>query len=31
MNEIDRLNFFILWNGDVAADVDQLHIKRIHT
>jgi hypothetical protein len=31
MNEIDRFKVFILCSGDVAADVDNLHIKRIHT
>jgi hypothetical protein len=24
------LRFFVLCNGNVAADVDHLHVKRIH-
>jgi hypothetical protein len=30
MDEIDHFNIFILCSDDVAADVDHLHIKRIH-
>jgi hypothetical protein len=30
MNEIDYFKVFVLRNGDVAADVDHLHVKRIH-
>jgi hypothetical protein len=30
MNEIDHFKIFILCSGDVAADVDHLHVKRIH-
>jgi hypothetical protein len=30
MNEIDHFNFFILYSGDVTADVDHLHVKRIY-
>jgi hypothetical protein len=30
MNEIDHFKVFILCSGDVAADVDDLHVKRIH-
>jgi hypothetical protein len=30
MNEIDHFKVFILYSGDVTADVDHLHIKRIH-
>jgi hypothetical protein len=30
MNEIDYFKLFILYSGDVAADVDHLHVKRIH-
>jgi hypothetical protein len=30
MNEIDHFKVFILYCGDVAADVDHLHAKRIH-
>jgi hypothetical protein len=30
MNEIDYFKVFILHSGDVASDVDHLHIKRIH-
>jgi hypothetical protein len=29
MNEIDHFKVFILYSGDVAVDVDHLHIKRI--
>jgi hypothetical protein len=30
MNEIDYFKVFVLCSGDVAADVDHMHIKRIH-
>jgi hypothetical protein len=30
MNEIDHFNFFVLYSGDVTADVDHLHVNRIH-
>jgi hypothetical protein len=30
MNEIDHFNIFALCSSDVAADVDYLHVKRIH-
>jgi hypothetical protein len=30
MNEIDHFKIFILYSDDVAADVDDLHVKRIH-
>jgi hypothetical protein len=30
MNEIDHFKYFILYSGDVAADMDHLHVKRIH-
>jgi hypothetical protein len=30
MNEIDYFKVFILYSGDMAADVDDLHVKRIH-
>jgi hypothetical protein len=30
MNKIDYFKLFILYSGDVTADVDQLHVKRIH-
>jgi hypothetical protein len=30
MNEIDYFKKFILCSGDVAADVDHIHIKRLH-
>jgi hypothetical protein len=30
MNEIDHFNIFVLGSGDVAVDVDHLHVKRIH-
>jgi hypothetical protein len=30
MNEIDHCKVFILCSDDVTADVDQLHVKRIH-
>jgi hypothetical protein len=30
MSEINHFNFFLLYSSDVAADVDHLHVKRIH-
>jgi hypothetical protein len=30
MNEIDHFKVFILYSSDVAADIDYLHVKRIH-
>jgi hypothetical protein len=30
MNEIDHFKVFIFYSGDMAADVDDLHVKRIH-
>jgi hypothetical protein len=30
MNEIDHSKIFVLCSGDVAADVDHFHVKRIH-
>jgi hypothetical protein len=30
MNEIDHFKVFILYSGDVANDMDHLHVKRIH-
>jgi hypothetical protein len=30
MNEIDYLKDFVLCSGDVAVDIDHLHIKIIH-
>jgi hypothetical protein len=30
MNKIDHFKVFIFYSDDVAADVDYLHIKRIH-
>jgi hypothetical protein len=30
MNEIDHFKVFILCNSDMAADVNHLHVKRIH-
>jgi hypothetical protein len=30
MNEIDRSKVFIFYSGDVTADVDHLHVKRIY-
>ncbi len=30
MNKIDHFKVFILYSGDVAADVDHLHVKRIY-
>jgi hypothetical protein len=30
MNEIDYFKKYIFYNGDVAGDIDYLHIKRIY-
>jgi hypothetical protein len=30
MSEINHFNFFIMCSGDVAADVDHLHVKKIY-
>jgi hypothetical protein len=30
MNEIDHFKKFILYSGDVTADVDHLPVNRIH-
>jgi hypothetical protein len=30
MNEIDYFKVFVLCSGDVTADVDYLHVKRIN-
>jgi hypothetical protein len=30
MNEIVHFKVFLLYNGDVAADMEYLHVKRIH-
>jgi hypothetical protein len=30
MNEFDHFKVFKLCSGDVTADVDHLHVKRIH-
>jgi hypothetical protein len=30
MSEINYYKFFVLCSGDVAADVDHLHVKKIH-
>jgi hypothetical protein len=30
MNEFDYFKVFILYSGDVIADMDHLHVKRIH-
>jgi hypothetical protein len=30
MNEIYHFIIFVLSSGDVVADVDHLHVKRIH-
>jgi hypothetical protein len=30
MNEIDNFKVFVLCSGDVIADVDHLHVKRIY-
>jgi hypothetical protein len=30
MNEIDHFKVFVFYSGDVTADVDHLHVKRIH-
>jgi hypothetical protein len=30
MNEIDYFKVFVLCDGDMTADVDHLHVKKIH-
>jgi hypothetical protein len=30
MNEINHFKVFVLFSGDVAANVDHLHVKRDH-
>jgi hypothetical protein len=30
MNEIDHLKVFVLYTEDMTADVNQLHVNRIH-
>jgi hypothetical protein len=30
MSEINHFKVFILYSGDVAADVDHLNVKKIH-
>jgi hypothetical protein len=30
MNEIDYFKLFVLYSGDVAANVDHLHVNRIY-
>jgi hypothetical protein len=30
VNEIDHFKVFVLCSGDMAADVDHLHVKIIH-
>jgi hypothetical protein len=30
MNEIDHFKVFVLYSNNVVADVDYLHVKRIH-
>jgi hypothetical protein len=30
MNKIDYFNFFVLCSGDMAANIDHLHVKRTH-
>jgi hypothetical protein len=30
MNEIDHFKIFVLYSGDVSADVDHLHVKKIN-
>jgi hypothetical protein len=30
VSEINHFKVFVLCSGDMAADVDHLHIKRIH-
>jgi hypothetical protein len=30
MNEIDHFKVLVFCSGDVATDVDHLHVKRIH-
>jgi hypothetical protein len=30
MNEINYFKVCVLYSGDVTADIDHLHVKRIH-
>jgi hypothetical protein len=30
MNKTDHFKLFVLCSGDMTADVDDLHVKRIH-
>jgi hypothetical protein len=30
VNEIDHFKVFVVYSGDVVADVDHLYVKRIH-
>jgi hypothetical protein len=30
MSEINHFKVFVVCSGDVAADMDHLHVKRIH-
>jgi hypothetical protein len=30
MNKTDHFKLFVLCSGDMTADVDHLHVKRIH-
>jgi hypothetical protein len=30
MNEIDYFKFFVLYSGDVTADVNHLYVKKIY-
>jgi hypothetical protein len=30
MNEINHFKVFIMYSDDVTADMDHLHVKRIH-
>jgi hypothetical protein len=30
MNEINHFKVFILYSGDVTADMDHLHVKKFH-
>jgi hypothetical protein len=30
MNKIDHFKVFVLCSGNMAADVDHLHVKKIH-
>jgi hypothetical protein len=30
MNEVDHFKNFVLYSGDVIADVDHLYVKRIY-